>query len=58
MAGQLIYANAKQKKEIMEKFNASQTTVSLALRFKRNSPLSCKIREYAVNKLGAYPINF
>ena len=53
---QFIYANASQRKELMERFKCSQTSITLALRFRRNSQLAQEIRAYAVNKLKAYAI--
>lgn len=51
-----IWATASKKKELAERFKTSPSSVSLALRFKRNSPLALKIRDYAVNKLNCAPI--
>lgn len=53
----LIYAKPEAKKALQEHFKVSQTSVSLALRFKRDSEMARRIREYAVNKLDAYPVN-
>ena len=47
----LIWATAQQKKDLVDHFKCNYSSVSLALRCKRNSMLSMKIREYAVNKL-------
>jgi len=47
----LIWATAQQKKELAEHFKCNYSSVSLALRSKRNSLLSMRIRDYAVNHL-------
>lgn len=46
-----IYAVAKDRRELMERFNVQACTVSEALRFRYNSMLQRRIRSYAVNFL-------
>lgn len=55
---QFIHATPLQRKELVRRFNTTHSTVSLALHFKRHSPLALKIRDYAVNRLKCPPITY
>lgn len=51
-----IIASTEIRRALEEKFECSQTTISLALNFKRNNMLARRIRSYAVNTLKATPL--
>lgn len=51
-----IYLNSKDKKKLIFMYETTGASVSMALRFKTNSFLSHRIRNYALNKLNGFAL--
>lgn len=53
-----IYVPFGKRKELAQKFDCSQSTVGLALRFKIDSEIARRIRSAALNDYSGFEVEF
>lgn len=49
-----IFLSTHNRNKLKEKFGVTDSSISFAIHFKRHSQLARRIRDYAVNQLGAF----